>query len=403
VLSRVLQAGKMFRPTAMDIDAGNNAVYVVEQYNHRVSKWIYSDDDVDFKLDAGQVTTLSLDNIGSGYTNPTLVFSAPDLDIANPVTATGTIGESGGALDSLVLTDGGNGYSTLPTVTVVDLDGVNGVVTATVITTPWGSNGNGTSGVPGKPTSDTDNNLQFPTGIARLFATTNRLFISDTLNHRVRVMDPDDGSFTDSMGSPGTGDGELYRPVHLADNEADNELAVMDSRNHRVAIFNSTTFAFVGIANPPTPDNFHTPWGAKYRPNNSKFYYSDIIKGKVYQYDNSGLAFESSFGTPGTDPADPNQLFYPGASNGTPQDNTEAYLPDTRNNKIKIYNSSNIISDIISGAGTGDGELYWPEHATAYQNNGTADALCVCNTLNNRIEVYDRNDPSTFLTNFGSP
>ena len=188
----------------------------------------------------------------------------------------------------------------------------------------------------------------------------------------------------------------------MADNEAGNELVVMDSRNHRVAIYSNTDpFAFIGLATPPA-EGFHTPWGAKFSPPNTSFYYSDVIKGKVFKYDDSGGVFTDSFGTPGNDPNNPDELFYPGASNGTPTTDTDSYLPDTRNNKIKIYNSADAISELISGAGTGDGELYWPEHATAFQN-GTINFLCVCNTLNNRIEVFDRDNTHDFLTNFGSP
>jgi len=390
----------------MDIDTLSNNVYVVEQYNHRVSKWIYSDNDFDFKLDAGQITDITINNGGLDYValDP-IVISPPTLDIAIPVTATAEVAtvDGSGTITGITILDGGNGYdpSNLPTVIADETNGSGALLTA-VVSTPWGTNGNGTSGVPGKPTSDTDNNLQFPTGIARLLENST-LFISDTLNHRVRVMNATDGSFTDSIGSPGTGDGELYRPAHLADNEDDDELAVMDSRNHRVAVFdNKTPFNFIANADTPTPDNFHTPWGAKFNPDNSSFYYSDVIKGKVFRYDDDGVTFDVSFGTPGTDPADPNQLFYPGAANGTAANSNQSFLPDARNNKIKSYGSGNVITEIISGAGTGDGELYWPEHTTGIAN-GTQPLICVCNTLNNRVEVYDRDDPSTFLTNFGSP
>ena len=116
-----LVAGKMYRPTSVKHHA--NSIFVVEQYNHRVSKWDFVNDTFVFTLAAGQVTAISVTAPGVNYDAPTLVFSAPDLDIANPVTATGTISQMNGNLISPVLTDGGNGYSVAPTVTVVDSAG----------------------------------------------------------------------------------------------------------------------------------------------------------------------------------------------------------------------------------------------------------------------------------------
>ncbi len=48
----VLVAGKMYRPTDVTVDIATNSVYVVEQFNHRISKWDYTDTNYDFTLDA---------------------------------------------------------------------------------------------------------------------------------------------------------------------------------------------------------------------------------------------------------------------------------------------------------------------------------------------------------------
>jgi len=47
----VLVAGKMYRPTDVAVDVATNSVFVVEQFNHRISKWDYVDDDFEFTLD----------------------------------------------------------------------------------------------------------------------------------------------------------------------------------------------------------------------------------------------------------------------------------------------------------------------------------------------------------------
>jgi len=313
----ILEVGKMYRPSGIVSKINDDAVYVVEQYNHRVSKWTY-----------------------------------------NP-----------GTFDPFILD------------------------------ASWGSNGDGTSGVPGKPIADDDDRLQFPTGIVR-DAATDKLFVSDTLNHRIRVIDDITGDFEDSIGEAGTGDGQLYRPIHMDNNVNGTQLAIADSRNHRVAIFNNTDpFAFVDIVEQP-PENFHTPWGVKHNAGTNNFFYSDVIKGQIFRYSSDGETHQLTFGEPGTDPTDPNQLFYPSSSIGPPDNPDESFLVDTRNNKIKIYDENGNISDFFGTAGTGDGQLYWPEHATGFLD--ITDYLCVCNTLNNRVEVYDRST-GIFQVNFGSP
>lgn len=48
----VLVAGKMYRPTDVTFDVVNNTVYVVEQFNHRISKWNYTPGSFTFTIDS---------------------------------------------------------------------------------------------------------------------------------------------------------------------------------------------------------------------------------------------------------------------------------------------------------------------------------------------------------------
>jgi len=47
----VLDTGKMYRPTDIAIDVNNSTVYVVEQFNHRISKWDYTPPNYIFTID----------------------------------------------------------------------------------------------------------------------------------------------------------------------------------------------------------------------------------------------------------------------------------------------------------------------------------------------------------------
>ena len=63
--------------------------------------------------------------------------------------------------------------------------------------------------------------------------------------------------------------------------------------------------------------------------------------------------------------------------------------------------SGGVISDRLTGEGTGDGEFYYP-HDTIGFSQATSEYILVCNTLNNRIEVFNLDD-DTFQNTFGSP
>ena len=81
---------------------------------------------------------------GSLYSNPIVTFSAPS---GGGTTATGTVVSSGGIVTGVTITQKGSGYSSAPTVTIVDSDGgaeTTGTATA-VLTTDSGNVGSTTN------------------------------------------------------------------------------------------------------------------------------------------------------------------------------------------------------------------------------------------------------------------
>ncbi len=84
----------------------------------------------------------------------------------------------------------------------------------------------------------------------------------------------------------------------------------------------------------------------------------------------------------------------------------KSLFADTRNNTVRTANETTIEIVTNNGgqliAGTGNGELYHPESIIAFDD--ASEYALVPNTLNNRVEVYDRNGGTlTTENNFGSP
>ncbi len=416
----------MYRPSDVAFDTTNKKVYVVEHFNHRISKWNYDPAATPpanfvFTLDAGQVTTLSLDVPGTGYVAPTLVFSAPDLDIANPVTATGTITETAGVLNAPTLTDGGNGYSVAPTVTVVDSAGINGVVTVSAITTAWGSNVDGTTGksFPIGDGGTTDVGLHRPSGIV-FDSANNLLYVTDTFHHRVRIITADTGLFptVSSVGSSGSGIPNFYRPAGIAINVAGTFVVIADELNHRAVRYatNGTTLINPAVLDNPadtTGLSFVRPHGVVFDVTDTSFNIGDSQRGLISRYDDGSTTFVDQFGTPGrtgrVPAANGTELFFPASGKGLLNGTSTTVFADTRNNNLKRLNgtvieitTADVTTPNAGTVGTGDGQLYYPELASAFVD--TANYVLAANTLNNRVEVYSSStNVLTSRTNFGSP
>lgn len=79
------------------------------------------------KVDNTSVYSVSILTGGSGYTSPVATFSAPP----SGTTATGTVNQTGGVVQSVTITDYGSGYVSAPTCTITD--GGPGVSATTLV------------------------------------------------------------------------------------------------------------------------------------------------------------------------------------------------------------------------------------------------------------------------------
>ncbi len=314
-----LVAGKMYRPTDVATDIVDDTVYVVEQFNHRVSKWDYTPGSFTFTLD-----------------------------------------------------------------------------------TSWGNNGDGTTGQPGPVLSTTDNNLYRPTGIA-FDATNDLLYLTDTFHNRVRVINPTTGAFTESVGQGGFGVTDFYHPAGIAINATHANVLIADELNIRAVsyITNGTTLITPTVSQAPTPLGFIRPHGVAFDLTNSTFNVTDSIRGLISKYDITGVTFSSQFGTPGTTGTD---LFFPSSGHGILTGTTGTTFADTRNNILKTLDGTTIVNTTGTIAGTGNGQLYYPESVKSYVD--TSNYVLAANTLNNRVEIFSNSgvaltNESPF--NFGAP
>jgi len=316
----VLAPTKMYRPTDVAADIAGNTVYVVDQFNHRVSKWDYTPPNFTFTID----TTW-------GDKSPT----------------DGTTGTGG----------------------------------------PIGDGGSG------------DLNLYRPTGIA-FDSTNSRLYVTDTFHNRVRVINSSTGAFVSSFGTSGFGAANFYRPAGIAINgSTGTTLVIADELNSRAVKYDVNGGAPnnpVVLTDPSvtTGLSFVRPHGVVFDVTAIEFNIGDSLRSRISSYNVPGV-FQIQYGAPGTTDNNIN-LFYPGSGEGLLTAGALTAFTDTRNNAIKTMNNEVIGLTTADGttpnagtAGTGDGQLYYPESVSAFID--TSDYVLVANTLNNRIETFSSN------------
>jgi len=108
----------------------NNKVYIVDGENP-LSVW----DGETIKRQGGKLRSITATTAGSGYTSATASVTGPDLGGTYPTIA--QVGLAGGAVTGITVSDGGDGYSTSPTVTIVG-NGNGATATARVSAPPVG-------------------------------------------------------------------------------------------------------------------------------------------------------------------------------------------------------------------------------------------------------------------------
>ena len=108
----------------------NNKVYIVDGENP-LSVW----DGETVKRQGGKLRSITVTTAGSGYTSATASITGPNLGGTNPTVA--QVSLAGGAVAGITVSDGGDGYSTSPTVTIIG-NGSGATATARVSAPPVG-------------------------------------------------------------------------------------------------------------------------------------------------------------------------------------------------------------------------------------------------------------------------
>jgi len=178
------------------------------------------------------------------------------------------------------------------------------------------------------------------------------IFVSDTGNHRIQVLNLHDGKFIRTIGKgKGKGKGELLYPTGIT-------------------ILGNRLFVCEGL----------DPWGSG--DGNNRI--------SVFNYQTGD--YLTSFGSTGS-----GQLQFNNPFGITSDDNGRLYIVDRNNHRIQIYNEEGVyISQLGGKKGSGIGELKQPISIIIRDNS----ELFISEFSNNRISIWDMKS-GNYLRSFG--
>ena len=202
-----------------------------------------------------------------------------------------------------------------------------------------------------------------------------RLFVSDTKDARVLVLDINSGNVLMTIGAPTV---QFANPTGMAYDEERGKLYISDSKHHVVKVFNSEGLPVSTIGKKGKENGeFHYP-SFLALDREGKLYVVDSFNCRVQIFDTNGT-FINKFGRLGDAVGD----FSKPAGIGVDSEN-HIYVVDSSFNNFQIFDPSGKLLLFVGTAGRMPGQFTLPLGMYIDKN----DRLYVADTFNHRIQVF---------------
>jgi DNA-binding beta-propeller fold protein YncE/Flp pilus assembly protein TadD len=207
---------------------------------------------------------------------------------------------------------------------------------------------------------------------------TNRIYVSDTYNHRIQVFAPD-GRFLQAFGTEGSQRGDLLRPRGIAWGPQ-QWLYVADTGNHRIQVFDQSGDAVMILGSFGTQvGQFNAPEGIVVDAE-QWLYIADTQNHRVQKLASDG-SFLLSWGGSGSGKGE-----FLGPSDIALDREGRVFVVDTQNHRVQVFASDGQYLWEIGKAGRGAAEFDSPR-GIATDDQGH---IYVADTGNGRVQIFDR-------------
>ena len=232
-----------------------------------------------------------------------------------------------------------------------------------------------------------------------------QVFVADTANHRIQILNTADGSYVNTIGGYGFGNYQFNEPMGVAINPANGDIFIVDSMNHRIQIYTSSWVykARIGMTGVSGTDNSHLnhPQGVAVS-NDGSVFIADSDNFRVQKcvpsspHDYTCSTFAGITGESGNDFSH----LYP---NSVAVDNQgHVFVADRDNRRVQVFDAAGAYLTTVGGLwGDLTGQFRWVA-GIALDAQGN---LFVADENNHRIQKFAPGAPGWVQTNingFGS-
>lgn len=206
-----------------------------------------------------------------------------------------------------------------------------------------------------------------------------KLYIADTGNNRIQILDPVTSTFT-AFGLPGTGAANLNMPQGVTSNGNTGDIYVADTRNNAVKMFSSAGAFIKVVAGPGTANGqVNAPEAVAFDNTQNILYVADTNNSRIMKFTAAGT-FIGIVAGPGTTPGKVNK------PQGISLDNAgNLYVADTLNNRIQKFSSTGTFLMVFANLGTAPGLMNQPKGVAVDPTTGD---ILVADSGNNRIQRF---------------
>jgi large repetitive protein len=253
-----------------------------------------------------------------------------------------------------------------------------------------------TLGVPGVAKAD---NAHFSGPAAgAVDAGNSHLFIADTGNHRVQVLDAGSLAVVATLGTAGAAGSDnahLDAPQGVGFDPATGHVLVADSGNDRIQVFDAKSFGYVatlGVAGTAGTDNghFNLPSTVHLNPASRELYIADTGNDRIQVFDADTLGYIATIGTSGVSGTDSAHFNQPKDAEFNPSAN-QIMVADGGNGRLQLFDAGSLAyAATIGGLGLGTADNdYLGSPGTAAFDPANNLVLVADSGADARVQVFD--------------
>jgi hypothetical protein len=263
----------------------------------------------------------------------------------------------------------------------------------------------GTIGVPGAAGAD-NAHFTLPEGVG-FDAANGHVLVADAGNDRIQVYDATSFAYVATLGSPGsagTDNVHFDLPASVHVNAATHQLYVADTANHRIQIFDAGTFAYVTTLGVPgvagnDENHFDQPRDAEVNPSSNQIMVADSLNGRIQLFDAATFAYAATIGSPTLNPADNDFFSLPVTTAFDPTTNLVLIADAGLDDRVQAFDAMTYGYVLTLGAtassGSANGQFAGPSGVAV---DPTHSRIFVGDQQNDRVQTFSIEAPVSFAS-----